>query len=300
MSGQQQRLTLALRLSPKPRRLYLDEGVPVVANFDDGDRDFIPLSPLAVAAKNAVVAEGYMDRTIIDRFKNGSLLMKLGRPGAAASYATYVEGEGLSLMTEGCGKQAGIVRGRSDWLVVGDGVKLQMIRFEGNSVATEKPLIPYLHGGRDSHVNHSGNSVITALVAKGFPVFALNYRGSDGRGLAFLEANYGIGVQDYGKDFDAFLTLKNNDPTHSGRPLIIVGSSWGQLLLGAIMHTIARSLMAQFCPTLLRIGCQIQGLFLWGSLLVATGQFWVGRVRQVMAHSTCRHCQTTFPWPIIP
>ncbi|MCB1033205.1 MAG: S9 family peptidase, partial [Acidobacteria bacterium] len=85
----------------------------------------------------------------------------------------------------------------------GQTIEAILTRPLGEKEGQRYPLIAYIHGGPEAHhcngwlTGYSGPGQMAA--ARGFAVFAPNYRGSTGRGVAFAKAHQGDPA---GKEFD--------------------------------------------------------------------------------------------------
>ncbi len=86
-----------------------------------------------------------------------------------------------------------------------DGKKIEGILIEpvGYEEGASVPLIVYVHGGPESHLNNGWVTYYSrpgqVAAAKGYAVFCPNYRGSTGRGEAFLKSSQGDAA---GKEYD--------------------------------------------------------------------------------------------------
>ena len=70
----------------------------------------------------------------------------------------------------------------------GTDVHSVLVRPAGAASATPLPLILFIHGGPDAQSNYAFNATAQLFAARGFATLAVNYRGSNGRGLAYQRA----------------------------------------------------------------------------------------------------------------
>jgi len=70
----------------------------------------------------------------------------------------------------------------------GTDVHSVLVRPAGATPGTPLPLILFIHGGPDAQSNYAFNSTAQLFAAAGFATLAVNYRGSNGRGLAYQRA----------------------------------------------------------------------------------------------------------------
>jgi len=63
-----------------------------------------------------------------------------------------------------------------------------LVRPAGTSGSTRLPLILFIHGGPNSQSDYAFNAERQLFAANGYAVLAVNYRGSNGRGLAYQRA----------------------------------------------------------------------------------------------------------------
>jgi dipeptidyl aminopeptidase/acylaminoacyl peptidase len=70
----------------------------------------------------------------------------------------------------------------------GTDVHSVLVRPAGAAPGSPPPLILFIHGGPDAQSNYAFNSTAQLFAARGFATLAVNYRGSNGRGLAYQRA----------------------------------------------------------------------------------------------------------------
>ncbi|HET7250751.1 MAG TPA: S9 family peptidase [Gemmatimonadales bacterium] len=70
----------------------------------------------------------------------------------------------------------------------GTDVHSVLVRPAGAAAGAPLPLILFIHGGPDAQSNYAFNSTAQLFAARGFATLAVNYRGSNGRGLAYQRA----------------------------------------------------------------------------------------------------------------
>ena len=70
----------------------------------------------------------------------------------------------------------------------GTDVHSVLVRPAGAASGTRLPLILFIHGGPNSQSNYGFNPTAQLFAAAGFATLAVNYRGSNGRGLAYQRA----------------------------------------------------------------------------------------------------------------
>ena len=70
----------------------------------------------------------------------------------------------------------------------GTDVHSVLVRPAGATPGAPLPLILFIHGGPDAQSNYAFNATAQLFAARGFATLAVNYRGSNGRGLAFQRA----------------------------------------------------------------------------------------------------------------
>lgn len=72
-----------------------------------------------------------------------------------------------------------------------DGTKVSGILYTPDSTKKKLPFILYIHGGPVDQDDYSFDDTRLVLASAGYAVAAVNYRGSNGRGLAYCKAIYG-------------------------------------------------------------------------------------------------------------
>ncbi len=70
-----------------------------------------------------------------------------------------------------------------------DGLTVHGLLYSPEQAKANTPLVLYLHGGPTSQSRPSFNGLYQYLIAKGFSVFSLNYRGSTGYGKTYTREN---------------------------------------------------------------------------------------------------------------
>jgi dipeptidyl aminopeptidase/acylaminoacyl peptidase len=74
--------------------------------------------------------------------------------------------------------------------VDGTEVHSVLVRPAGAATGTRAPLILFIHGGPNSQSDYAFSAERQLFAARGYAVLAVNYRGSNGRGLAYQRAIY--------------------------------------------------------------------------------------------------------------
>lgn len=123
-----------------------------------------------------------------------------------------------------------------------DGTKVSNILYRSPQVAAgqKAPTIFFIHGGPTAQDEYSFDMIRQQLAVAGFHVVAVNYRGSNGRGLAFnkaISADWGnLEVQDIHGAVDYLVAQGIADPEKLG----IGGWSYGGILTNYCIATDTR------------------------------------------------------------
>lgn len=123
-----------------------------------------------------------------------------------------------------------------------DGTKVSNILYRSPKIAAgqKAPTIFFIHGGPTAQDEYSFDMIRQQLAAAGFHVVAVNYRGSNGRGLAFnkaISADWGnLEVQDIHGAVDYLVAQGIADPEKLG----IGGWSYGGILTNYCIATDTR------------------------------------------------------------
>lgn len=113
-----------------------------------------------------------------------------------------------------------------------DGLELHGLLMRPPDATGPTPLVTIVHGGPTGMANHSFstrsfNALVPLLAARGIATFLPNYRGSNGRGVPFAEANHGdMGGNDWTDIVAGIDQLVADDIATPGR-LGLCGWSYG-------------------------------------------------------------------------
>lgn len=141
-----------------------------------------------------------------------------------------------------------------------DGLTLYGLLYSPKKASSKTPLILQLHGGPTSQSRPSFNGLYQYLVAKGFSVFSLNYRGSTGYGKAYTRENDLRKRENELYDLeDAVQYLVSKNITDQNK-VAVMGRSYGGYLTMAAMTRL---------PNVFQCGVAIVGVSNWVTALEA-------------------------------
>lgn len=116
-----------------------------------------------------------------------------------------------------------------------DGLTLYGLLYSPKQANSNTPLVLHLHGGPTSQSRPSFNGLYQYLIAKGFSIFSLNYRGSTGYGKTYTRENDLRKRENELYDLeDAVNYLANSNITSKNKVAVIGGSYGGYLTMAAM------------------------------------------------------------------
>jgi dipeptidyl aminopeptidase/acylaminoacyl peptidase len=185
---------------------WRDSGT-IVFNGDEGTGTALWLVGLDGASRSSLPSGGVI-LTSVSLSSDGKSAAFLGQtPAHPAEAFVTIKGEGPRRLTNSNPWLGDLPLAPQETVKykARDGLMLEgvLIRPLGVSEKTRVPLVLDVHGGPESHVRDGWITAYSMpgqlLAARGFAVFAPNYRGSTGRGVAFSKLSQGDPA---GKEFD--------------------------------------------------------------------------------------------------
>ena len=182
-------LTGALDRPVSAPRWSLD-GASVCALVTDDARQYIASFELSTG-KMQTVMEGDRVFASLDRHPNGGWLTAMSDPTTPFEYFALEKG-GLRRLThvqDSFLRDIKLAQVRKMVSKSADGTLVtNLVYLPENSAGGKLPTIFFIHGGPVAQDEFSFDLSRQMLAAKGYAVVAVNYRGSNGRGLAFCKA----------------------------------------------------------------------------------------------------------------
>lgn len=116
-----------------------------------------------------------------------------------------------------------------------DGLKIHGLLYSPKDISQSTPVIIRVHGGPTGQARPRFNALLQYLVARGFAVFDLNFRGSTGYGKTYARENNLRKRENELYDLeDAVKYLTNSNIGNSKRTAIMGGSYGGYLTMAAM------------------------------------------------------------------
>jgi dipeptidyl aminopeptidase/acylaminoacyl peptidase len=229
--GEPKLLSLALDRPVSTPRWSADGSSILALVSDDAQRYIASFDP--TTGKMSRVAGGDRVFVSLERHPRGGWLTSMTDPALPAEYYALENGglRRLTYVQDSTFSQVSLAKVRKIVSRSKDGTQVTNLLYLPESQAAGKlPTIFFIHGGPVAQDEFSFDLSRQMLAARGYAVVAVNYRGSNGRGLAFCKAIYAdwgnLEVMDIHGAVDKLLADGIADPAR----LAIGGWSYGGIL----------------------------------------------------------------------
>lgn len=154
-----------------------------------------------------------------------------------------------------------------------DGLEIPSLFYRPAETLTERaPAIVWVHGGPGGQAQRDYNPLFNRLLASGFAVLAVNYRGSSGYGKTFSAADRGTHGREPLWDCIEAKKFLETIPGIDGTRVAIVGESYGGFIALAALA---------FFPDTFAAGVDFFGIADWLHVLQSIPDHW-GAVREAL------------------
>ena len=130
-----------------------------------------------------------------------------------------------------------------------DGLTVHGLLYSPKQANANTPLVLYLHGGPTSQSRPSFDGMYQYLIAKGFSVFSLNYRGSTGYGKAYTRENDLRKRENELYDLEDTVNYLSDKNIADKNKVAVIGGSYGGYLTMAAMTRLPKTCLLYTSPS---------------------------------------------------